>query len=45
MMETQDFDIGQRNYEVVKLVGLSRYGSDLDSIFQFLLVLKICFLM
>jgi hypothetical protein len=45
MMETQNFDIGQRNYEVVKLVGLSRYGYDLDSIFKFILVLKICFLM
>jgi hypothetical protein len=40
-----DFDIGRRNYEAVKLVGFSRYDYDLESIFKFILVFKICFLM
>jgi hypothetical protein len=43
-MEIQKFDIKRRNYEVVKLVGFSRYDYDLESIFMFLLVFKICFL-
>jgi hypothetical protein len=44
-VETQNFNIGRRNYEAVKLVGFSRYDYNLESIFKFLLVFKICFLM
>jgi hypothetical protein len=44
-VENQNFDIGRRNYEAVKFVGFSRCDYDLESIFKFLLVLKICFLM
>jgi hypothetical protein len=44
-VETRNFDIGRRNYEAVKLLGFSRYDYDLKSIFLFLLVFKICFLM
>jgi hypothetical protein len=44
-VETQNFDIRRRNYEAVKLVGFSRYDYDLESVFKFLLVFKICFLM
>jgi hypothetical protein len=44
-VEMQDFDIGWRNYEAVKLVGFSRCDYELESICKFLLVLKICFLM
>jgi hypothetical protein len=34
-VEAQDFDIGRRNYEAVKLVGFSRYDYDLESILSF----------
>jgi hypothetical protein len=44
-VETQNFDIGRRNFEAVKLVGFSRYDYDLELIFKILLVFKICFLM
>jgi hypothetical protein len=44
-IETQDFAIGRRNYKAVRLVGFSRNDYDLKSIFKFLLVFKICFLM
>jgi hypothetical protein len=32
-VETQNFDIGQRNYEVLKLIGFSRNDFKLESIF------------
>jgi hypothetical protein len=44
-METQNFDIGQRKQEGLKLEGFSRYDFELESIFKFPLVFKVCFLM
>jgi hypothetical protein len=37
--ETQNFDIRRRNHEALRLIGFSRYGFQLESIFKF------CFLM
>jgi hypothetical protein len=45
-VKTQNFDIGRRNHEAVKLVGFSIYDFELESIFlKFLLVFKLRFLM
>jgi hypothetical protein len=43
--ETQNFDIREGNHEALKLIGFSRYGFELESIFKFLLIFKILFLM
>jgi hypothetical protein len=45
IVETQNFDTKRRNHEGSKLIGLSRYEFELESIFKFLLVFKVRFLM
>jgi hypothetical protein len=44
-VETHNFDIGRRNQEALKLIRFLRYDFELESIFNFLLVFKINFLM
>jgi hypothetical protein len=44
-VETHNFNIGQRKHEGLKLKGFSTYDFELESIFKFLLVFKVCFLM
>jgi hypothetical protein len=39
-MEAQNFDIGQRNHEALKLVGFLRYDLEIESILKFLLDCK-----
>jgi hypothetical protein len=39
-VEAQNFNIGRRNYEAVKLVGFSRYDFDLESILSFFWFLR-----
>jgi hypothetical protein len=46
MKETQNFDTGRRNHELLKLEGISRYDFELEMIFfSFFLVFKVHFLM
>jgi hypothetical protein len=41
---TQNFDIRRRNNEGLKFIGFLRYDFELVSIFKFLLIFKVCFL-
>jgi hypothetical protein len=43
--ETQNFDAGRKDHEGLKQKWFSRYDFELESIFKFLLVFKIRFLM
>jgi hypothetical protein len=45
MVETQNFDIGRTKREGLKLKVFLNYDFELESIFKFLLVFMICFLM
>jgi hypothetical protein len=44
-VETQNFNTGRRNHEGLELIRFSRYDFELGSIFKFLLVFKVHFLM
>jgi hypothetical protein len=44
-VETQNFNTGRRDHEGLNLEGLSRYDFKLKSIFKFLLIFRISFLM
>jgi hypothetical protein len=44
-VETQNFDIERSKQEGLKLEGFSRYDFELESIFKFPLIFKVCFLM
>jgi hypothetical protein len=44
MVETQNFDIGRTKREGLKLTGFLSYDFELESIFKFLLVFMVCFL-
>jgi hypothetical protein len=44
-VETQNFDIRQMKWEGLKMKGFLSYDLELESIFKFLLVFIVCFLM